>query len=41
MIGGFRAFRRRVRDAFAGYGSLFVNIDVLLTGGPRGSARWS
>jgi len=33
MIGGFRAFRREVRDAFAGYGSLFVNIDVLLTWG--------
>jgi undecaprenyl-phosphate 4-deoxy-4-formamido-L-arabinose transferase len=29
----FRAFRTQVREAFAGYGSGFVSIDVLLTWG--------
>jgi glycosyltransferase involved in cell wall biosynthesis len=33
MVSGFRAFRRPVRDAFAGYDAVFVNIDVLLTWG--------
>jgi undecaprenyl-phosphate 4-deoxy-4-formamido-L-arabinose transferase len=33
MVSGFRAFRREVRDAFAGYGALFVHIAVLLTWG--------
>jgi undecaprenyl-phosphate 4-deoxy-4-formamido-L-arabinose transferase len=31
MVSGFRAFRVDVRDAFAAYTSMFVNIDVLLT----------
>jgi undecaprenyl-phosphate 4-deoxy-4-formamido-L-arabinose transferase len=31
MVGPFRAFRTRLRDAFAGYESPFVNVDVLLT----------
>jgi undecaprenyl-phosphate 4-deoxy-4-formamido-L-arabinose transferase len=36
MIGGFRAFRRPLTDAFADYSARFVNIDVLLTwGGAR------
>jgi glycosyltransferase involved in cell wall biosynthesis len=33
MIGGFRAFRRPVTDAFADYSARFVNLDVLLTWG--------
>jgi undecaprenyl-phosphate 4-deoxy-4-formamido-L-arabinose transferase len=33
MVSGFRAFRRDVRDAFAGYSASFVNLDVLLTWG--------
>jgi hypothetical protein len=33
MVSGFRAFRRDVRDAFARYDAVFVNIDVLLTWG--------
>ena len=33
MVSGFRAMRADVRDAFAGYSSMFVNIDVLLTWG--------
>ncbi len=32
-ISAFRAFRTRLRDAFANYQSPFVNIDVLLTWG--------
>ena len=32
-VSAFRAFRTQVRDAFAGYGSQFVSIDVLLTWG--------
>jgi undecaprenyl-phosphate 4-deoxy-4-formamido-L-arabinose transferase len=31
MVSAFRAFRTRLRDAFAAYHSPFVNIDVLLT----------
>jgi glycosyltransferase involved in cell wall biosynthesis len=33
MVSGFRAMRADVREAFAGYSSVFVNIDVLLTWG--------
>ena len=33
MVSGFRAVRADVREAFAGYSSIFVNIDVLLTWG--------
>jgi undecaprenyl-phosphate 4-deoxy-4-formamido-L-arabinose transferase len=33
MVGGFRAFRRDVREAFAGYAAPLVNLDVLLTWG--------
>ncbi len=33
MVSGFRAVRTDVRDAFAGYSSIFVNLDVLLTWG--------
>lgn len=33
MVSGFRAMRADVRDAFAGYSSIFVNLDVLLTWG--------
>src|SRR5690606_515483 len=32
-VSAFRAFRTRLRDAFAGYRSPTVNIDVLLTWG--------
>jgi glycosyltransferase involved in cell wall biosynthesis len=32
-VSAFRAFRTQVREAFAGYGSPFVSIDVLLTWG--------
>ncbi len=32
-VGAFRAFRTRVRDAFADYHGVFVNVDVLLTWG--------
>ncbi len=32
-VSAFRAFRTRVRDAFASYGGPFVSIDVLLTWG--------
>jgi undecaprenyl-phosphate 4-deoxy-4-formamido-L-arabinose transferase len=32
-VSAFRVVRSRVRDAFAGYGSSFVSIDVLLTWG--------
>ena len=32
-VSAFRAFRTRLRDAFAAYGSPFVSIDVLLTWG--------
>ena len=32
-VSAFRAFRTRLREAFAGYGSPFVNLDVLLTWG--------
>lgn len=32
-VGPFRAFRTRLRDAFASYGDPFVSIDVLLTWG--------
>ena len=39
MISGFRAFRARLRDAFADYDAMFVNVDVLLTwGGGRFAA---
>jgi glycosyltransferase involved in cell wall biosynthesis len=30
-VGAFRAFRTQLRDAFAGYGGSFVNLDVLLS----------
>jgi undecaprenyl-phosphate 4-deoxy-4-formamido-L-arabinose transferase len=33
MVSGFRAMRSDVREAFAGYQSILVNIDVLLTWG--------
>lgn len=33
MVSAFRVFRTRIREAFADYGSPFVNIDVLLTWG--------
>jgi glycosyltransferase involved in cell wall biosynthesis len=33
MVSGFRAIRAEVREAFAGYSSIFVNLDVLLTWG--------
>ncbi len=33
MVSGFRAVRADVREAFAGYSSIFVNLDVLLTWG--------
>lgn len=33
MVSGFRAMRADVREAFAGYSAVFVNIDVLLTWG--------
>jgi glycosyltransferase involved in cell wall biosynthesis len=33
MVSGFRAIRPDVREAFAGYSSVFVNLDVLLTWG--------
>ena len=33
MVSGFRAIRAEVLDAFAGYQSILVNIDVLLTWG--------
>ena len=33
MVSGFRAIRADVRQAFADYSSIFVNIDVLLTWG--------
>lgn len=33
MVSAFRAFRTRLRDAFAAYGGQFVSIDVLLTWG--------
>ena len=33
MVSGFRAIRADVREAFSGYSSIFVNIDVLLTWG--------
>lgn len=32
-VSAFRAFRARLRDAFANYQSPFVSIDVLLTWG--------
>lgn len=32
-VSAFRAFRTPLREAFAGYGSPFVNLDVLLTWG--------
>ncbi|MGD8466765.1 MAG: glycosyltransferase family 2 protein [Anaerolineae bacterium] len=32
-VSAYRAFRTQVREAFAGYGSPFVSIDVLLTWG--------
>lgn len=32
-VSAFRAFRTRLREAFADYGSPFVNLDVLLTWG--------
>ena len=38
-VSAFRAFRTRLRDAFAGYSGAFVSIDVLLTwGGNRFTA---
>ena len=33
MVSGFRAIRADVREAFADYSSIFVNLDVLLTWG--------
>jgi undecaprenyl-phosphate 4-deoxy-4-formamido-L-arabinose transferase len=33
MVSGFRAMRSDVREAFAGYDSILVNLDVLLTWG--------
>ena len=33
MVSGFRALRADVREAFAGYSAIFVNLDVLLTWG--------
>ena len=33
MVSGFRAIRTGVREAFADYSSIFVNLDVLLTWG--------